>query len=154
MMDPKEKTAREALERLADFLHEEPPSDEEVQQACRGVDLDAMAARIRARVAVHEATLAEAPAAPPPPTLRDPEMSRGLPFPARKPNGRLVLAAGLLAALAAGAGAVVIHSGAAPRERDRGIGRETAGTLRAIDEPPILPDAGATVTPPAPRPPR
>jgi hypothetical protein len=60
MNDPHGTDPREQLRRLADALDEELPDHEEgrIGVAAMGVDLDAMMARIRARVAAFEAARA------------------------------------------------------------------------------------------------
>lgn len=115
-----------------------------------GVDLDAVAAHIHALVDAHEAGAArEEPLAP---TVRDPEVWKesrpeetaraAPPFLSRKANGKLALAAGMLAACAAGAAAVVIDR--APPEH-RGVGQESASAVRVREASPERPppDAGA-----------
>ena len=155
MTDPRERAARETLRRLGDLLADVPPSDEEARELVSATDaeLDAIAAGIHALADAHEASVpglvpaARPPARtepPPPATLRDPPAEeaarRAVPFLGRTPNGRLAVAAGVLAALAAGAAALLMHPAALP---ERGIGEETAGVLSAIEQPPP-PDAGVT----------
>ncbi len=149
MNDPEETKARETLRRLADVLAEVPPSDEEARAIVLslGVDVDAMAERIAARAAAHEAARAgeATPSAEPvPATVRDPNppAREALPFLARKPNGRLALAAGVLAACAAGA--TVVIDAAAPAGTARSfeaVGQETASTVHPMED---APDAAAT----------
>jgi hypothetical protein len=56
MNDVKDLEAREALRRLAEFLDEELPTDEEAREECAamGADIPALASLIAALVRAHE----------------------------------------------------------------------------------------------------
>jgi len=59
MKDSKDIDPRQTLGRLAEFLDEDLPTDEEAREECAalGVDIPALAARIQANVAAYQAAL-------------------------------------------------------------------------------------------------